>query len=124
MFNIDERGNITCTQGDSGEVVINGLPTDKNYQVYFAIQNEKRQPVGSEIMVNSNGASSATFVLSADLTDLLTVPRNEETATYYYGIKLCHEGTGLEDTLILGTQSDGERATITAYPKQVEGLEG
>lgn len=36
-FNIDENGNITLIQGDSGSLVINGLKTDKNYTVFFAI---------------------------------------------------------------------------------------
>lgn len=34
-FNIDENGNITLIQGDSGSLVINGLKTDKNYTVFL-----------------------------------------------------------------------------------------
>ena len=30
-LNIDEKGNIYIYSGDSGEIVVSGLPTDKNY---------------------------------------------------------------------------------------------
>ena len=52
-FNIDENGNITLIQGDSGSLVINGLKTDKNYTVFFAIQDSNRKPVGNELQVNT-----------------------------------------------------------------------
>ena len=35
-FRIDENGNITMVQGDTGRLVVNGLNTDQNYTVYFA----------------------------------------------------------------------------------------
>ena len=38
-FRIDENGNITMVQGDTGRLVVNGLNTDQNYTVYFAIQD-------------------------------------------------------------------------------------
>ena len=36
---IDENGVISLIQGDSGEIVVYGLDTNSNYDVYFAIQN-------------------------------------------------------------------------------------
>lgn len=120
-FNIDEYGNITLVQGDSGQLVVNGLPTDKEYTVYFAIQDENRKPIGEEIQVNSNKASTVVFVLLGSLTDLLTVKKGEDTATYYYGLKICDD-SGLEDTMLLGNSIIGERNTITVYPKKVEGI--
>ena len=81
-FTIDKDGNITLIQGDSGELVINGLPTDKNYSVYFAIQDENRNPIGSEIELDTNNSSSVIFTITGSLTNLLTVKKDDETATY------------------------------------------
>lgn len=120
-FSVDNFGNITLVQGDSGELVINGIPTDDDYSVYLAIQDEKRNPVGNEISVNSSKSPSVVFVIPASLTNLLEVKKNEEIATYYYGVKLCDE-SGLEDTMLLGNSDIGDRNTITVYPKKVEGL--
>ena len=50
-FKVDENGNITMVQGDTGRLVVNGLNTDKNYTIYFAIQDEKRRPVGNEVYI-------------------------------------------------------------------------
>lgn len=121
-FNIDENGNITLVQGDSGQLVVNGLPTDKEYTVYFAIQDENRKPIGSEISVEANKTSSVVFVLLGSLTDLLPVKKGEDTATYYYGVKICTADGNTEDTLLLGNSKIGDLNTITVYPKKVEGV--
>lgn len=119
-FRVDENGNITMVQGDSGRLVINGLNTDKNYTVYFAIQDEKRKPIGDEIPVESNSQPTVVFSLNSNLTDLLKVKQDEETATYYYGVKAC-SADGYEDTLNIGGSDMGDKNTITVYPKKVEG---
>lgn len=119
-FRIDENGNITMVQGDTGRLVVNGLMTDQNYTVYFAIQDENRQPVGNEISVQSNSQPTVVFELSSNLTDLLKVGQEEETHEYYYGVKTC-TADGFEDTLIIGSGDMGDRNTITVYPKKVEG---
>jgi hypothetical protein len=120
-FVVDDYANITLVQGDSGQLTVNGLNTDKNYTLYLAIQDSKRNPIGSEIVVNSNGAESVIFVLSPELTNLLTVKRRDESAEYYYGIKVCDESTDFEDTLLIGDSDIGDLNTITVYPKKVEG---
>lgn len=121
-FEVDINGNIALIQGDSGELCISGLPTDKNYTVFFAIQDESRKPIGDEISVNTNGKSSVIFALNGGLTDLLTVKKGDDTAEYYYGVKLCDEDGELEDTLLLGDSVMGDVNTITVYPKKVEGV--
>ena len=121
MFLVDEEtGNITLTQGDSGEYTINGLPTDQYYDVYLAIQDKKRNPIGNEIKESANLKSSVSLKFLSSLTDLLTVPKSEETQTYYFGIKLCDK-LGNEDTLIIGNNDVGDKNTITVYPKKAEG---
>lgn len=121
-----ETGDITLVQGDSGELFIDGLNTDKNYTVYFAFYNSKRKRLGTEISVESNNSPNVTLIIPASLTDLLTVPQGAETAEYYYGIKVCYDygdGYELEDTVIIGNKDIGELNTITVYPKKVEGFE-
>lgn len=119
-FKIDENGNITMVQGDTGRLVVNGLMTDQNYTVYFAIQDEERRAVGNEISVQSNFQPTVIFELSSNLTDLLKVLPEEETHTYYYGVKTCTD-EGFEDTLTIGGSNMGDKNTITVYPKKVEG---
>ena len=119
-FMIDNDGNITMYQGDTGRLVVNGLMTDQNYDVYFAIQDENRKPIGNEISVQSNSQPTVVFELSSNLTDLLKVGQDEETHEYYYGVKTCTKD-GFEDTLTIGNGVMGDRNTITVYPKKVEG---
>lgn len=119
-FDIDNNGNITMVQGDTGQLVINGIPTDKNYTAYFAIQDEDRKPIGNELEVQTKKQPSIVFVINSNLTDLMTVKRDEETAIYYYGVKICSE-EGFEDTLLIGDSQMGDRNSITVYPKKVEG---
>ena len=119
-FMIDNDGNITMIQGDTGRLVVDGLITDQNYDVYFAIQDENRRPVGNELKVQSNSQPTVVFELSSNLTDLLKVGQDEETHEYYYGIKTC-TAEGFEDTVIIGDGQMGDINTITVYPKKVEG---
>ena len=121
-----ETGDMTLVQGDSGDLFVQGLNTDKNYTVYFAFYNSKRRRIGTEVYVTSNQQPNVTLSIPASLTDLLTVPQGQETAEYYYGIKVCYDyGNGIEyeDTCCIGDKDIGELNTITVYPKKVEGFE-
>lgn len=119
-FRVDEKGNITLIQGDSGTLVINGINTDKNYKIYLAIQDRNRNVVGDELFVNSNKSSSVVFELTGEYTNLLKVPKNESYAVYYYGIKQCSDD-GLENTYLIGSDEIGYQNMITVFPKKVEG---
>ena len=123
-FFIDDEGNITLVQGDNGDITFDGIPTDRNYEVFFAIQDDKRRPIGDEVSVMSNNMSSVVISVPSTLTDLLTIKAGQETAEYYYGVKICDEATGLEDTMILGNNEIGDLNTITVYPRKVKGLNG
>lgn len=121
-FIVDDDGNITLVQGDSGQLVVEDLPTDKNYTVYFAICNSNRVRVGTEISVAANQSPTVVFEITATLTDLLTVPLGEEMAEYYYGIKICDSLTNLEDTLCINNGDIGDINSVFVYPRKVEGL--
>ena len=119
---VEPSGNITLVQGDSIEIVVNGLPTDQNYKVFFAAQNEDREPVGSEIEVDTLGQASTTIKLTGNYTNLFTVDPEKKSQKYYYGIKLCSVQDNTEDTLLLGESVIGGLNTITVYPRKVEGI--
>lgn len=123
-FIVDEKtGNITLVQGDSGTLVADGIDTDQNYKVFFSVYDEEGRIIGDEVYTYSNFSPVVTFQIPASLTDLLKVDGGiDDTATYYYGIKTCLEGTGFEDTLCIGDSDIGDLNTITVYPKKVEGI--
>lgn len=121
-YKVDENGNITLIQGDSIELVVNGIPTDQNYKVYFAAQNEERVPIGSEIMVESLGQASVVIKLLGNYTNQFTVDEDKKSQKYYYGIKLCSEVDEIEDTLGIGGTDLGGLNTITVFPRKVEGI--
>lgn len=123
-FIVDEKtGNITLVQGDSGTLVADGIDTDQNYKVFFSVYDEEGRIIGDEVYAYSNFSPVVTFQIPASLTDLLKVDGGiDDTATYYYGIKTCLEGTGFEDTLCIGDSDIGDLNTITVYPKKVEGI--
>ncbi len=120
-FKVDENGNITLIQGDSGTLLITGINTDKNYTIYLAIQDKNRNPIGNELYVSSNKASTVVFELTGAYTDLLTVSKNGTYEVYYYGIKQCSDD-GLENTFLIGSDDIGYQNTITVFPKKVEGV--
>lgn len=120
-FKIDKNGNISMIQGDSGLITIRGLNPNKNFTVYFAVQDKNRKPVGSELSVESNNESYVIFQLTGDYTDMFTVKKDEPFAVYYYGLKICDTETQREETLIVGSEEIGGVNTITVYPKKVEG---
>ena len=121
MLIIDDDGTITLYQGDSGELVISGLDTSKNYTVYFAIQDEHRNIIGEELQVSVNNSDNVTFVLTPEFTDLLVVPPNRPYKVFYYGIKVCENGTALEDTLLIADATFGDVNRIIVYPRKVKG---
>lgn len=119
-FIVDEFGNIETYQGDSGTLVVEELPTDRNYSLYFSIYNDKRQIIGETEPIALNGATMKSIPIEASLTDLLTVPKDEDYAEYYYGLKLCVNGE--EDTLIIDDGDIGSLNIVRVYPKKVEGV--
>ncbi len=121
-LNINEQGNITLYQGDSGEIVVSGLDTSKNYTVYLAILDEKGNLVGNELQVTSNKNDFVVFSLTADFTDLLKVSKGKNYALYTYGIKVCDTETKTEDTLIVENGNYGDKNLIIVYPRKVMGI--
>lgn len=121
-YEIFSNGDIEIIQGDSFELSIDGLPTDQNYKIFFAIQDADRNPIGQEVMIESFGAASVPIKIVGNYTDLLTVEDGAKYATYYYGIKRCSEIDNTEDTLLVGEKEMGEVNTIKVFPRKVKGI--
>ena len=121
-YDVQPSGDMTIYQGDSVELNINGIPTDQNYKVYFAVQDEERNPIGQEILVESNFQETVTIKLVGNYTDLFTVPSDLKSQKYYYGVKLCSADDNTEDTLILGGTAIGGLNVINVFPRKVKGI--
>ena len=121
MIIADKDGTIYLYQGDSGELVFKGLDCSKPYKVCLAIHNKDGILVGEELTVNTNNSDVAVFVLTADFTDLLRVPKKRPFEVYYYGIKTCVMDTGEEDTLFIANNTYGDMNRIVVYPRKVSG---
>ncbi|MDO5306209.1 MAG: hypothetical protein Q4E83_00445 [bacterium] len=119
---IDNNGTISLYQGDSGEIVIYGLDSEKSYTVCFAIQDSKRNLIGEELQVAVTNSDNVTFVLTPEYTDLLEVPKNKPFETYFYGIKACETDTSKEDTLFIAQNTYGDLNRIIVYPRLVKGV--
>ena len=121
-FITKEDGTILARQGDSGEVYIDGVETDKNYKVYFGVYDNKRKPVGREVYVYSNYSSEVVISVPSAVTNMWEVPKDEEFVEYYYGIKVCDEETSMEKTLVLANCEFDTENILIVYPRKVEGL--
>ena len=119
---IDNNGTISLYQGDSGEIVIYGLDSEKSYTVCFAIQDSKRNLIGEELQVAVTNSDNVTFILTPEYTDLLEVPKNKPFETYFYGIKACETDTSKEDTLFIAQNTYGDLNRIIVYPRLVKGV--
>ena len=105
---IDSDGTISLYQGDSGELVVSGLNSDKNYTVYFAIQDIDRNLIGEELQVAVTNSDTVTFILTPEYTDLLTVPKNKPYEIYFYGIKACEIDSNIENTMFIADTTYGD----------------
>ena len=122
MLVIDKDGTMFLYQGDSGEVTVGGLDSTKNYTVYLAIQDSKRNTIGQELQISVNNSDNVTFIMTSAFTDLLTVPLNKPFEIYYYGIKVCESDTEIEDTLFIADGTYGDLNRVVVYPRKVKGL--
>ena len=118
---IDSDGTISLYQGDSGELVVSGLNSDKNYTVYFAIQDIDRNLIGEELQVAVTNSDTVTFILTPEYTDLLTVPKNKPYEIYFYGIKACEIDSNIENTMFIADTTYGDLNRIIVYPRKVRG---
>ena len=118
---IDNDGTISLYQGDSGELVVSGLDSNKSYTVYFDIQDINRKLIGEELQVAVTNSDTVTFVLTPEYTDLLIVPKNKPYEIYFYGIKACEVENNIENTMFIADTTYGDLNRIIVYPRKVKG---
>lgn len=118
-LNIDEKGNIYIYKGDSGNIVVKGLPTDKNYKVYFTVKDLKKRTVANCLEVFSNFKPSVTFSITSEFSNMLNIPKDEEVGFYTYGIKTIDDDEN-ENTLFVDGCCYGEMNKIMVFPPKVE----
>lgn len=110
--------DIYLWQGDSGNIVFDGLPVDKDYTVYFSISSiETNKQIVEEISLQSERRKKVTFTLDSDYTNQLKVPTNESKISYQYGLKICN-GTE-EETLIPEVDTTGDKPIFKKAPKVI-----
>lgn len=119
---IEKDGTISLYQGDSGELVVSGLDSQKNYTVCFAIQDAERNLIGEELQVAVTNSDTVTFMLTPDYTDLLIVPKNKPFEVYFYGIKACESENNIENTMFIADSTYGDLNRIIVYPRKVKGV--
>lgn len=108
--------DIHFWRGDTGNIVFEGLPVDKDYTVYFSVTDiETGKKVVDELSLQSERRNKVTFFLSADYTNQFKVPAGENKTTYQYGLKIC---TGNEEhTLLPEVEVTNEKVTFKKAPK-------
>ena len=124
---LTKNGIVKIIQGDTGYILVDGIPTDKNYDVYFAIRRKDRTLVTpEEIKVPTEGKCEIEIPITKKISELLEVPLNAMCEIYYWGVKLCDPDTGNEDTMRVGECACGgwfgKWNRLYAYPKIVEGI--
>lgn len=125
---IKDTGDLEFYQGDNGTIRIAGIPTDQDYQVFFAIKTtDTNEAAIPEMVLNTNKAAFVDFVLTSGITDSLDVPAGQTKTTYVYAVKICNT-SGLESTVIprttLGTDGNpvfGKAPKVIVHAKQVSG---
>lgn len=121
MWVVDEEtGNVTCRQGDSGTYIVEDLPTDKNYTLYFQVNDSKNRKM-FDIATETHMLDTCTIVITPSNSDRLT-SKDEGGTEYNFGIKLCYGVDEYEETLVIGDKDETEPNIITVYPKIVEGF--
>lgn len=116
---VGENYSITITQGDSGNLPVDGLPTDKSdYTLYFAVRDsETGAMVGDEISIATHGESSVVIPIPASVTEKYVAKKNQPTV-YYWGLAI-KDSKGSKDTLCLGDTKIGTNYSLWVYPEQV-----
>lgn len=83
---VDKNYNIYIRKGDSGTVIIKGIPNDNTYKVSLGLVDPDTQRIVKEFTSQSAGGMANINFSVAD-TESLEAPKK-----YFYGIKLTLNG--------------------------------
>lgn len=117
---VDEKYNIFIRKGDSGTVLVKGIPTDDTYKVSLGVVNPETQEIVKEFTSYSSGLSEVSIQFTTQETEDLGEGK------FLYGIKIT---LGDSETTVIPNayKSAGGCLTIpypptfNVLPKLVEG---
>ena len=116
-----DTGEITSFIGDSGKFYLSGLPYPSS--VFFSIYDDKYKILNEIECLTVEGGTLNMFI-PAEFTDILTIPKNEDSAEYYYSIKVVYfdsSNNRIESTCVLSNHKIDEPNIFTVYAKRTEG---
>ena len=109
-------------QGDTGNIIINGIPKTRDYRIYFQINTMEGEKLFVIDDITSNYHSTVVIPIGTEISDRLPVGQ------YCYAVKLCYDYS--EETVIPMLRNTGSspstyknKALFLVYPKQIEGNE-
>lgn len=103
----NSQKNIYLRQGDTGQINISGIPTDKAYNAYLSVYNEDSNTIIKEIPISNYDQATGTAQIVFDEEISNSLPVGE----WVYGFKICADGS--EDTVIPMTRV--ENGVIVNY---------
>ena len=100
--------DIYIKKGDTGNVLFDGLPQDKMYNVFLSIYDVENNKILKEIQgTYTQSTGVALFLFSKAISDTLPV------GEWGYGLKVSESGVnGMEDTLVPRAYVDDDGALI------------
>lgn len=123
IFGTNESKSIYMRQGDTGNIIVSGIPKDKAYKVYMSIFNPDENTIIAERLATSFTQSTGIAIFTYDENFSNSLPVGD----WVWGLKICALD-GSEDTLVPrvtivnGKIVPGNYPTFTVDYKVTEGM--
>lgn len=108
IFSVNKA--IYMRQGDTGNIIVKGLPKDKVYSVYLSVYNPDENKILAELLAASYTQATGVAIFTYDEDFSNSLPVGE----WVWGLKICANGS--EDTLIPKTTIQNDRIIPGNYP--------
>lgn len=115
----DRYGNLEMRAGDSGFIIIRGIKTDYDYDIFFQILTECGCPVGPQLRINSNYKDRVKLPIEAKFSEKFN-KQGDSPKIYYYAVKRC-KATGEEQQMKINGQKAAYKHRFVFLPQQVRG---
>lgn len=118
---IQADGMILTYQGDTILFTSSGVPTDREYVVYFSVKELTSDTDVIEQILCSVENGTVTVHVTPNITDLIPVPEGKKFKDYRYALKACSIDGTTEHTLQIGKNDVGVETKLRVFRKQSEG---
>lgn len=108
IFSVNKA--IYMRQGDTGNIIVKGLPKDKNYSVYLSVYNPDENKILAELLAASYSQATGVAIFTYDEDFSNSLPVGE----WVWGLKICANGS--EDTLIPKVTIENGKINTGVYP--------